>query len=75
MESPSPGRRPPGEPITVRLTKVTMLATIAIVLLVLWLVGTVSATTVGGLVHVLLVVALVIVLLRVIQGRRALGGI
>jgi hypothetical protein len=51
-----------------------MLSTIAIVLLVLWLLGMVSSTTIGGLVHVLLVVAIVIVLLRVIQGRRALGG-
>ena len=47
-----------------------MLATIAIVLLVLWLVGMVSSTTIGGLIHVLLVIAIVIVLLRVIQGRR-----
>ena len=51
-----------------------MLATIAIVLLVLWIVGMVSSTTIGGLIHVLLVIAIVIVLLRVIQGRRALGG-
>jgi len=51
-----------------------MLATIAIVLIVLWLVGMVSSTTIGGLIHVLLVIAIVIVLLRVIQGRRALGG-
>jgi hypothetical protein len=51
-----------------------MLTTIAIVLVVLWLLGLVSSTTIGGFVHVLLVVAIVIVLLRVIQGRRALGG-
>jgi hypothetical protein len=49
-----------------------MLATIAIVLIVLWLVGMVSSTTIGGLIHVLLVIAIVIVLLRVIQGRRAI---
>ena len=47
-----------------------MLTTIAIVLLVLWLVGMVSSTTIGGFIHVLLVVAIVIVLLRVISGRR-----
>ena len=47
-----------------------MLATIAIVLLVLWLVGMVSSTTIGGFIHILLVIAIVIVLLRVIQGRR-----
>ena len=47
-----------------------MLATIAIVLLVLWLVGMVSSTTIGGFIHILLVIAIIIVLLRVIQGRR-----
>lgn len=51
-----------------------MLSTIAIVLLVLWLLGIVSSTTIGGFIHVLLVLAIVIVLLRVIQGRRAFGG-
>ncbi len=51
-----------------------MLSTIAIVLLVLWLLGMVSSTTIGGFVHVLLVLAIVIVLIRVIQGRRAFGG-
>lgn len=51
-----------------------MLATIAFVLLVLWLLGMVSSTTIGGVIHVLLVMAIVIVLLRVIQGRRAFGG-
>jgi len=50
-----------------------MLATIAFVLVVLWLLGMVSSTTIGGLIHVLLVVAIVIVLLRVIQGRRVFG--
>ena len=50
-----------------------MLQTIAIILIVLWLVGVVSSTTIGGLIHVLLVVAIVIVLLRLIQGRRVLG--
>ncbi len=46
-----------------------MLYTIAIVLLVLWLLGLVTATTLGGFIHVLLVIAIVMVLLRVIQGR------
>ena len=50
-----------------------MLTTIAIVFIVLWLLGMVSSTTIGGLIHVLLVVAIVIVLLRVIQGRRVFG--
>jgi hypothetical protein len=47
-----------------------MLTTIAIVLLVLWALGLVSAYTMGGFIHVLLVVAVVIFLLRIIQGRR-----
>ena len=47
-----------------------MLGTIAIVLLVLWAVGLVSAYTMGGFIHILLVVAIVMILLRVIQGRR-----
>jgi hypothetical protein len=51
-----------------------MLATIAMVLVVLWLLGMVTSTTIGGLIHVLLVVAVVVVLLRVIQGRRVFGG-
>ena len=46
-----------------------MLMTIAIILLVLWLLGMVSAYTIGGFIHVLLVVAIIIVLVRVIQGR------
>jgi len=49
-----------------------MLETIAIVLLVLWLLGMVSSYTLGGFIHVLLVIAVVVVLIRVISGRRAL---
>ncbi len=47
-----------------------MLTTLAIILVVLWLLGMVSAYTAGGLIHVLLVVAIIIVVLRVVQGRR-----
>lgn len=47
-----------------------MLETIVIILVVLWAVGMVSSYTMGGLIHVLLIVALVVVLVRVIQGRR-----
>ncbi len=47
-----------------------MLMTLAIVLVVLWLLGMVSAYTMGGLIHVLLVVALIVILVRVIQGRK-----
>ncbi len=49
-----------------------MLETIVVILLVLWLLGMVTSYTMGGLVHVLLVVAVVVVLLRVIQGRRVI---
>ena len=49
-----------------------MLYTIAVVLLILWLLGLVTSYTLGGLIHVLLVIAIVVVLLRVISGRRAL---
>jgi len=49
-----------------------MLWTIAIVLIVLWALGLVSAYTMGGFIHVLLVLAIVVVLVRVIQGRRVL---
>ena len=48
----------------------SMLTTIAIILILLWLFGMVSAYTMGGLIHVLLVIAIIMVLVRVIQGRR-----
>jgi len=51
-----------------------MLSTLVIVLLVLWLLGILTAYTFGGLIHILLVIAIVVVLLRVIQGRSPLGG-
>ncbi len=47
-----------------------MLETIAVILLILWVLGLVSAYTMGGLIHILLVVAVVVILIRVIQGRR-----
>ncbi len=47
-----------------------MLETIAIILIILWLLGLGSSYTIGGLIHVLLVIAIVVILLRVIQGRR-----
>ena len=49
-----------------------MLWTIVVILLVLWVLGLVSSYTMGGLIHVLLVIAIVVVLLRVIQGRKVL---
>ena len=47
-----------------------MLETLALVLVILWLLGLVTSYTLGGFIHLLLVVALVVVLVRVIQGRR-----
>jgi hypothetical protein len=47
-----------------------MLYTIAVVLLILWLLGLVTSTTMGGFIHVLLVIAVVVVLVRVISGRK-----
>ncbi|MBE0596905.1 MAG: lmo0937 family membrane protein [Desulfuromonadales bacterium] len=49
-----------------------MLWTICVVMLVLWLLGIVTANTMGGLIHVLLVIAIIVVLIRVIQGRKIL---
>ncbi len=49
---------------------VDLLWTIAVILLILWLLGMVSSYTLGGFVHILLVLAIVVVLIRVIQGRR-----
>jgi len=50
-----------------------MLETIAVILIILWLLGLVSSYTMGGFVHVLLVIAVVVILLRVLQGRKPLG--
>ncbi|MGH9219557.1 MAG: lmo0937 family membrane protein [Vicinamibacterales bacterium] len=47
-----------------------MLMTILVLLLVLWLLGVVSGSTLGGFIHILLVLAIAVVLIRVIQGRR-----
>jgi hypothetical protein len=49
-----------------------MLMTIATILIILWLLGMVTAYTMGGLIHILLVIAVVVILVRVIQGRRVL---
>ena len=50
-----------------------MLWTIAVILLVLWAVGLVTSYTMGGFLHILLVVAVVVVIIRVIQGRKVLS--
>ena len=47
-----------------------LLWTIAIILVILWLLGMVSSYTLGGFIHILLVLAIIVVLIRVIQGRR-----
>lgn len=49
-----------------------MLYTIAVVLIILWLLGMVTSFTMGGFIHILLVIAIVVVLLRVISGRKVL---
>lgn len=49
-----------------------MLWTIAVVLIILWLLGLVTSYTMGGFIHVLLVIAIIVVLIRLIQGRRVL---
>jgi hypothetical protein len=47
-----------------------MLETIVVILIVLWLLGLVTSYTMGGLIHALLVIAIIVILVRVIQGRR-----
>lgn len=47
-----------------------MLETIAVILVVFWLLGLVSSYTMGGFIHILLVIAVVVILVRLIQGRR-----
>lgn len=49
-----------------------MLYTVALVLIVLWLLGLVTSTTMGGFIHILLVIAVIVVLLRIISGRKVI---
>ncbi len=49
-----------------------MLWTIAVVLIILWLLGLVTSYTMGGFIHILIVIAIIVVLIRVIQGRKVL---
>ncbi len=61
----------PDRPKTVYFERrINMLGTIAIILVVLWLLGLVSSYTMGGFIHILLVLAVIMILIRVIQGRR-----
>lgn len=48
-----------------------MLWTIALILIILWILGLVTSYTIGGLIHILLVIAIIVVLVNIIQGRRA----
>ena len=49
-----------------------MLETIAVILIILWVLGLVSSYTIGGFIHILLVIAIIVIVLRVIQGRNPL---
>ncbi len=49
-----------------------MLMTLAIILIVLWALGLITSYTMGGLIHILLVVAIIVILVRVIQGRKVM---
>jgi hypothetical protein len=49
-----------------------MLWTICVILIILWLLGLVTGTTMGGLIHILLVIAIIVVLVRVISGKKPL---
>jgi hypothetical protein len=55
--------------VAIQLKERIMLYTIAVVLLILWLLGLVTSYTIGGFIHILLVVAIIMVLLRLISGR------
>jgi hypothetical protein len=59
-----------GQPVNEKVK--SMLYTIAVVLLILWALGLVTSYTVGGFIHILLVVAIVMILVNIISGRRAL---
>ncbi len=59
----------PGPP---KWTKANMLYTVAVVLVILWALGLVTSFTMGGLIHILLVVALIAIVLQLLGGRRAL---
>ena len=50
--------------------KMDLLWTVAVILLIMWLLGLVTSYTLGGFIHILLVLAIIVVLIRVIQGRR-----
>jgi hypothetical protein len=49
-----------------------MLETVAVILIILWLLGLVSSYTMGGFIHILLVIAIIVIVIRVIQGRKVI---
>ncbi len=61
-----------GRQLTVSYGEAHMLETLAILLIILWIMGLISSYTLGGFIHILLVIAIIVILLRVIQGRRVL---
>jgi len=70
MDQPHPSRHARRDAIK---EEGAMLSTLLIVLLILWLLGTVSSYTMGGFIHILLVVAVVLFVVRMLQGRRLAG--
>jgi len=59
-------------PRTLKKGRCKMLETLAIILVILWLLGVVTSYTMGGLIHILLVIAIVVIVIRLLQGRRIL---
>lgn len=64
--------RPIYRQLTAIYGEAQMLETLAILLIILWLVGLISAYTLGGFIHILLVIAIIVILVRIIQGRSVL---
>jgi hypothetical protein len=58
---------------TYKIYFTTMLITIAVILLILWLLGVVTAYTIGGFIHILLVIAIILILIRLIQGKNPIA--
>ena len=58
--------------LTIHKRELIMLYTLAVVLVILWLLGLVTSYTMGGFIHILLVIAIVVILLRIISGRKPL---
>jgi cytochrome b561 len=70
--APSCSRRPPEAKPGNKEKVHSMLYTIAVVMIILWLLGLVTSTTMGGLIHILLVIAIIMILVNLISGRRSL---